>query len=79
MLLRVGESCLPFILDMGEGEAGLDTDGPDLYVEDVDGEDGAGEADPYRVFASNDRVDWVDLEPTPSCFIGAALVGGSGA
>lgn len=47
------------VLDMGEGEEVVDVEGPDLYIEEVDAEDGLGVADPYHVYASPDAVDWV--------------------
>ena len=46
------------ILDMGAGEAITDRDGFDLYVEEVDAEDGVGVADPYLVYVSDDAVTW---------------------
>jgi hypothetical protein len=46
------------VLDMGEGEAITDRDGYDLYVEEVDAEDGVGVNDPYLVYVSDDGVTW---------------------
>lgn len=46
------------VLDMGEGEEITDRDGFDLYVEEVDAEDGVGVADPYLVYVSDDAVTW---------------------
>jgi hypothetical protein len=46
------------VLDMGEGEEIIDRDGYDLYVEEVDAEDGVGVNDPYRVHVSDDAVTW---------------------
>jgi hypothetical protein len=46
------------VLDMGEGEEITDRDGYDLYVEEVDAEDGVGVNDPYLVHVSNDGVTW---------------------
>jgi len=48
-------------LDMGLGEEIRDREGPDLYIEEVDSEDGLGSDDPYQVFASDDAVSWVSL------------------
>ncbi len=47
------------VLDMGEGEEVVDVEGSDLYIEEVDAEDGLGVDDPYHVYASNDAIDWI--------------------
>jgi hypothetical protein len=48
-------------LDLGAGEEAVDGPGMDLYVEEVDAEDGVGVADPYEVLASQDGTTWVSL------------------
>jgi hypothetical protein len=46
------------VIDMGEGEEITDRDGYDLYIEEVDAEDGVGVNDPYRVYVSDDLMTW---------------------
>ena len=46
-------------LDMGQEEEIHDRDGPDFFIEEIDGEDGAYSADPYHVYASMDNINWV--------------------
>jgi len=47
------------VLDMGEEENITDREGPDLYIEEVDQEDGIGSDDPYHVYLSTDTLTWV--------------------
>ena len=49
------------VFDMGENEDIEDTDGADLYIEEVDDEDGVGVADPYDVAVSEDGLAWVSV------------------
>jgi hypothetical protein len=49
------------VLDMGEGEEIIDREGADLYVEEIGPEDGVGTDDFYRVYVSEDNVDWLYL------------------
>jgi hypothetical protein len=49
------------ILDMGENEEIQDREGADLYIEEIDSEDGVGVEDPYHVYASADMFNWVYL------------------
>jgi predicted metal-dependent phosphoesterase TrpH len=49
------------VLDMGEGEDIIDREGYDLYIEEVDSEDGTGSDDPYHVYVSEDTTTWVSL------------------
>jgi len=49
------------LLDLGEDEEIQDREGDDLYVEEIDSEDGVGSDDPYHVYASADMFNWVHL------------------